>query len=228
MKKLLAIIFLGLLFCSVSFADPIEYIDDWHLLDKTKANTLKIKDSNVSIKLSVQEKNLILTLNKKTSSIFKFNNDKFDIYLINKENNLNAIYIFNHTTKTLLAANVDKSGVIFKEMPWEYGLLMGIFQSCNKFVETWFLEIKANYFLTKYKYKERPKKYRCGYLIYGGRCYLIYDPKTDEYEIGDIMIVSNDFKYVGDLDNIGGLLEGFKQYGSEDEFKCELYNKISL
>jgi len=218
---------LGLLFCNVSFADPIEYIDDWHLLDKTKTNILKTKDSNGSIKLSVQEKNLILTLNKKTSSIYQFNNDKFDIYLIKKENNLNVIYIFNHTTKTLLAADIDKSGIIFKEMPWEYGLLMAIFKNCNKIEESLYLEIKQNYFLTKYKYKERPKKYKCGYLIYGGRCYLIYDPKTDEYEIGDKMIVSNDLKYVGDLDNISDLLKGFKMY-SEDEYKCELYNKISL
>jgi|TARA_B110000116_G_C16667542_1_gene504658 hypothetical protein len=227
MKKLLGILVLGLLWCNNSFADPIEYIDDWHLLDKTKTNILKTKDSNGSIKLSVQEKNLILTLNKKTSSIYQFNNDKFDIYLIKKENNLNVIYIFNHTTKTLLAADIDKSGIIFKEMPWEYGLLMAIFKNCNKIEESLYLEIKQNYFLTKYKYKERPKKYKCGYLIYGGRCYLIYDPKTDEYEIGDKMIVSNDLKYVGDLDNISDLLKGFKMY-SEDEYKCELYNKISL
>ena len=225
MKTLLT--FFVLLFSSSVVADPITYVDDWHLLKQHEKKILEINENDFLIKLYIENDNLILTKSDESFEIFKFNNDKFDIYLIKKENNLNVIYIFNHTTKTLLAADIDKSGIIFKEMPWEYGLLMAIFKNCNKIEESLYLEIKQNYFLTKYKYKERPKKYKCGYLIYGGRCYLIYDPKTDEYEIGDKMIVSNDLKYVGDLDNISDLLKGFKMY-SEDEYKCELYNKISL
>ena len=98
MKKLFLYVFLGLMVCYGAYADPVEYIDDWHLLDNTKAKTLEIKDSNGLVKITVQDKNLILTAKKQTSSIYQFNEDKFDIYLITKENNLNVIYIFNHTT----------------------------------------------------------------------------------------------------------------------------------
>ena len=242
MQKLLGIIILGLLWSNVGSADPVEYEDDWYLLDNTETNALEIKDSNGLIKLSVQDQNLILTSNNKTSSIYQFNKDKFDIYLVKKENDLNVIYIFNHTTKTLLAANVDKSGIIFKEMPWEYGLLMAIFKNCEWKKESYYGEIKSNYFLTKYKWKHRPKKYRCWIMMFGGRCELVFDPKTDEYEIGDKMVVSDDFKYVGDLHNIKGILKGYRYYNSEineetgllygfeDEvsWKCGFHNKISL
>ena len=145
MKKLLAILVLSLLWCNVGFADPVEYEDDWYLLDNTETNALEIKDSSGLIKLTAQDQNLILTSNNKTSSIYQFNKDKFDIYLVKKENDLNVIYIFNHTTKTLLAANVDKSGIIFKEMPWEYGLLMAIFKNCEWKKESYYGEIKSNY-----------------------------------------------------------------------------------
>tara|TARA_Y100000031_G_C8116135_1_gene335968 strand:- start:93 stop:800 length:708 start_codon:yes stop_codon:yes gene_type:complete len=235
MKKLILYVFLGLLWCNASFADPVEYEDDWYLLDNTETNALEIKDSNGLIKLTVQDQNLILTSNNKTSSIYQFNNDKFDIYLVKKENDLNVIYIFNHTTKTLLAANVDKSGIIFKEMPWEYGLLMAIFKNCEWKRERIMGDIKTNYFLTKYKWKERPKIYKCGYLMFGGRCTLVYNLKTGEYEIGDKMVISDDFKHVGDLHNIKDILEGIEDYNYElnkyDEevsWKCGLYNKISL
>ena len=222
MKKFLAIIVLVLMSCYGAYADPIEYIDDWHLLDNTEANTLEIKDSNGLIKLTVQDKNLILTAKKQTSSIYQFNEDKFDIYLITKENNLNVIYIFNHTTKTLLAANINDSDIVFKKVPWEFGSLMAIFTNCNKVKEWRGEEIKLNYFLTKFNYKQRTKKYKCGYLMFGGRCTLVYDPKTNEYGIGDKMIISNDFNYVGDIDEIGYL------YKDKQNSKCELYNKISI
>ena len=222
MKKLFLYIFLGLMICYGAYADPVEYIDDWYLLDNTEANTLEIKDSNGLIKLTVQDKNLILTAKKQTSSIYQFNEDKFDIYLITKENNLNVIYIFNHTTKTLLAANINDSDIVFNEMPWEFGSLMAIFTNCNKVKEWRGEEIKLNYFLTKFNYKQRPKKYKCGYLMFGGRCTLVYDPKTSEYGIGDKMIISNDFNYVGDIDEIGYL------YKDKQNSKCELYNKISI
>ena len=242
MKKLSLYVFLVLMFCCGVYADPVEYEDDWHLLDKTKTKTLEAKDSNGLIKLAVQDQNLILTSNNKTSSIYQFNKDKFDIYLVKKENDLNVIYIFNHTTKTLLAANVDKSGIIFKEMLWEYGLLMAIFKNCEWKKESYYGEIKSNYFLTKYKWKHRPKKYRCLIMMFGGRCELVFDPKTDEYEIGDKLVISDDFKFVGDLHNIKGILKGYSDYnleinpetgllyGSEDEvsWKCGFYNKISL
>ena len=68
MKKLL-IILVTLLWCNASFADPVEYEDDWHLLDNTETKTLEAKDSNGLINLSVQDQNLILTSNNKTSSI---------------------------------------------------------------------------------------------------------------------------------------------------------------
>ena len=55
------------------------------------------------------------------------------------------------------------------------------------------------------------------------------------------MVVSDDFKYVGDLHNIKGILKGYRYYNSEineetgllygfeDEvsWKCGFYNKIS-
>ena len=72
MRKLLGILVLGLLWCNVGFADPVEYEDDWYLLDNTETNTLEIKDSNGIIKLNVQDKNLILTAKKQTSSIYQF------------------------------------------------------------------------------------------------------------------------------------------------------------
>ena len=58
--------------------------------------------------------------------------------------------------------------------------------------------------------------------MFGGRCTLVYDPKTNEYGIGDKMIISNDFNYVGDIDEIGYL------YKDKQNSKCELYNKISI
>ena len=80
-------------------------------------------------------------------------------------------------------------------------------------------------------------------MMFGGRCELVFDPKTDEWGgVGDKMVVSDDFKYVGDLHNVEGILKGYRYYnleinketgllyGLEDEvsWKCELYDKISL
>jgi len=117
MKKLFLPTFLVLMFCFEANADPVKYTDDWHLLGNTETNALEIKDSNSPTKLFVQDKKLILIAKKQTSSIYQFNNDKFDIYLVKKENNLNVIYIFNHTTKTLLVANIGNSNIIFKKIP---------------------------------------------------------------------------------------------------------------
>ena len=77
MKRFLMIAVMGLLWSNVGFADPVEYEDDWYLLDNTETNALEIKDSNGLIKLTVQDQNLILTSNNKTSSIYQFNKDKF-------------------------------------------------------------------------------------------------------------------------------------------------------
>jgi len=223
-KLFSAILVLGLLWSNISNADPIEYKDDWNTLDSLKTNSLFYKGSNDKISLSVENKVLILNFNNKNSNIYEFNDDNFDIYITVKDNTPN-IYIFNHTTKKLYASNIKNSKVEFKNVKWDFGSLMAIFSDCKKIettTEVYSEQIKKNYFLTKYKWKDRPKNYKCSYLIFGGRCSLIYNANTSEYGVGDKMVVSDNFSYMGDFDDMNYIAN------DKNGIACNLYRKISI
>ena len=56
----------------------------------------------------------------------------------------------------------------------------------------------------------------CTYLIGGGRCELIYDQITEEYGVGDKMVISNYFEYSGDINSVGATVFN----------GCSLYKKL--
>ena len=224
MKKLLSIIIVSLICCNNSFSDPIIYKDDWNTLDSLKVNKLSYKNSSKKINLSVENKNLILRFNDNESNIYKFNDSNFDVYLTVKKN-IPHIYIFNHNTKKLLVSSINNNNVKFKKIEWNFGTLMAIFADCKKIkttTEVYNDQIKNNYFLTKFSFKERPKKFKCSYLIFGGRCSLIFNESTNEYGVGDKMIVSDTLDYKGDFDDMRDIV------GAENGINCRLYKKISI
>ncbi|MDC0037256.1 hypothetical protein OAJ30_01110 [Alphaproteobacteria bacterium] len=225
MKTLLTLFVL--FFSSSVVADPITYVDDWHLLKQYEKKILEINENDFLIKLYIENNNLILTKSDESFEIFKFNNDKFDIYLVSEEGSNHKVFIFNYSNETLIFANLLASKISFIEAPWDFGSLRAIFHNCND-TPLMLGEIKDNYFLSKYKYKERPSKYQCGYLMNGGRCELIVDPKTNEYNFGDKMIVTNDFKYEGEINSIKHVLDGFPYSSDSDPLQCSIYDKITF
>ena len=211
------------LFALKSIADPVSVTDDWNLLD----NTIKIKtelefsNPNYDIKLKVVNNGLVLSSRDNSKTIFKFNKDKFDVYLISK-NNEPVIYIFNKTDKKLFIGNVKDMNVEFKPKSWNFGTLMTVLKDCNPTESYPFKMVHdKNYMLSKFRYSERPKEYQCRYLFYGGRCTLVFDPNKSAYE-ADKMIISDDFSYVGDISQVVALL------GTHNGTSCEFYSKISI
>ena len=57
--------------------------------------------------------------------------------------------------------------------------------------------------------------------MYGGRCELVFNPSSDEYNYNDKMIITDAFKYEGDVDEISYLIDS--DYGA-----CKFYNKLSI
>lgn len=208
----LSILFLA----TYSFADPIEYVDDWYLLKYTE--DYELKDKEADIRLSAYNQKLFLTRENETHTIYEFDNDTYEVYLISEEENKRIVYVFNDSKKKLFKAEIKIKDTVFIEIPWQFGSLKAIFKNCDDSEENFNYEIKKNNFLTKFKYSKRPKGLQCGYLISGGRCYLIYDPKTNEYEVGDKMILSADLEYKGDINSIG-----FTVFGG-----CSLYRKLTI
>ena len=98
MHKLLRFVALLIFLPNFSYSDPIPYTDDWGLLDETIKTELQFKNANFNIVLKVDNNELILISNNKSKKIFKFNSDKFDVYIIS-QNNEPTIYLFNKTLK---------------------------------------------------------------------------------------------------------------------------------
>ncbi len=221
MKKFLSIFILFLLFSSNSYSDPIPYTDDWDLLDKTIKSKLYFKNSGYQIELELKNNQLVFTSNKKSKNIYQLKNNKFDIYLISK-NNEPLIYIFNKTLKKLLIGNIDNTEIKFVSQSWDFGILEAIIDECQKIETSLGYKHDKNYMLSRFKYSNRPKDMQCFVLMYGGRCKLVFNPNTNEYEYNDKMVLTDEFKYEGDIDEISYLLGN--QYGTT----CKFYNKLSI
>ena len=222
MKKLFTTLVLFIVFTNNSYSDPVPYTDDWKLLDRSIVSELKFKNSNYELSLMVKNNELVLISNNKSKKIYQLNNDKFDVYIISKDSEP-LIYLFNKTQKKLYVANPKNINVKFISQSWDFGVLEAIIKNCEKPEGYRMDKYEDNYMVSKFTYKKRPKKYKCGYLLSGGRCELVFNPKTNEYKYNDKMIIKDNFKYEGDIASINYLLGG-DEYGPI----CTFYNKLSI
>ena len=220
MNKLLRFVVLIIFLPNFSYSDPIPYTDDWSLLDETIKTELQFKNSNFDLVLKANNNELLLISNNKSKNIYQFNGDKFEVYIIS-QNNEPSIYLFNKTLKNLFVGNVKNNNVEFVSKPWNFGVLEAIIEDCEKIESSLMFKHDKNYMLTKFKYSKRPKEFKCYILMYGGRCELVFNPSSDEYNYNDKMIITDAFKYEGDVDEISYLIDS--DYGV-----CKFYNKLSI
>jgi len=220
MNKLLRFVALLIFFPNFSYSDPIPYTDDWGLLDETIKTELQFKNSNFDLVLKVNNNELLLISNNKNKKIYQFNDDKFDVYIVS-QNNEPLIYLFNKTLKNLFVGNLKNNNVEFVSKPWNFGVLKAIIEDCKKIESSHMFKHDKNYMLTKFKYSKRPEEFKCYILMYGGRCELVFNPSSDEYNYNDKMIITDAFKYEGDVDEISYLIDS--DYGV-----CKFYNKLSI
>ena len=220
MRKLLSFFALFFILPNFSFSDPIPYKDDWSLLNKTIKNEIEFKNSNFNFVLKIKNNELLLISKNKSKKIYQFNGDKFDVYITSK-NNEPLIYIFNKTLKNLFIGNLKENNVKFVSKTWSFGILEAIIEDCEKTETSHMFKHDKNYMLTKFKYSKRPEKYKCYILMYGGRCELVFNPSSGEYKYNDKMIITDTFKYEGDVDEISYLIK--RDYGA-----CKFYNKLSV
>jgi len=199
MKKIL---FILIIFFNpvISYSDPVKYVDDWNLTNQFYTSEL----SNISIK-----ENSVL-INKK--EIFKLDGSSFDIYEIN-----NQILIYNINKKILYSVNSNTNKVT--ETNLNYGVLKGIIKDCDE-VKLWLTEkIPNNSLMFKWASANRPKKFKCSYFIFGGRCNLTINNQGQTVSY-DKAILNKDYKYEGDISELAEIIN--------NQEKCNFYNKIKI
>ena len=199
-KILLTIILITFLKLNASYSDPVLYVDDWDLSNQFYTSEL----NNISIK-----ENSVL-INKK--EIFKLDGSSFDIYEIN-----NQILIYNINKKILYSVNSNTNKVT--ETNLNYGVLKGIIKDCDE-VKLWLTEkIPNNSLMFKWASANRPKKFKCSYFIFGGRCNLTINNQGQTVSY-DKAILNKDYKYEGDISELAEIIN--------NQEKCNFYNKIKI
>ena len=199
-KILLTIILITFLKLNASYSDPVLYVDDWDLSNQFYTSEL----NNISIK-----ENSVL-INKK--EIFKLDGSSFDIYEIN-----NQILIYNINKKILYSVNSKTNKVT--ETNLNYGVLKGIIKDCDE-VKLWLTEkIPNNSLMFKWASANRPKKFKCSYFIFGGRCNLTINNQGQTVSY-DKAILNKDYKYEGDISELAEIIN--------NQEKCNFYNKIKI
>ena len=187
-------------------ADPIEYVDDWHVLKSSVSQALTVPETNFEV--SISSKGFVFSSREDGEILLDMKKGVYDLYVMNPSPNTGyrtTLWLFKQSENELtqLLINWPDKEIIQNAMQWDFGSLEGIFENCDNHqgFEEQGIRLKENYFLTRFNAGQRPNSLNCTYLLGGGRCSLVYN-KRDEWGVNDKLIFDQNFQYVGDIVSI--------------------------